>query len=185
MPINGDENALLYDSLLQNGQEQTFEKYLGYLNVWDFTATIIAALCGSLLASQYGFELNYWISIVSILVSFCVSLMLVKPSDKNKFDKSIKIKEYIKASLHFFRKQPDICLVMLSEMVTGAALNFIDEFWQLYLNRLEIPILYFGLFSAVIMITRLPGNLLTHVMKNRFRNRTMLLGVTAIFAIGF
>jgi MFS family permease len=55
---SGSENAMLYDSLLQNGQEQAFEKYLGRLNVCDFTAAIIAALCGSLLASRYGFELN-------------------------------------------------------------------------------------------------------------------------------
>lgn len=182
---SGSENAMLYDSLLQNGQEQAFEKYLGRLNVCDFTAAIIAALCGSLLASRYGFELNYWISFVSMLVSVCVSLMLVETAVKSKSDESTEIKEHIKASVRFFRKHPGVYLVMLSGMVTGAALSFIDEFWQLYLNRLEIPVLYSGLFSAAIMIVRLPGNIIAYVIKNRFRYRTILSGVTAIFAVGF
>jgi MFS family permease len=182
---SGSENAMLYDSLLQNGQEQAFEKYLGRLNVCDFTAAIIAALCGSLLASRYGFELNYWISFVSMLVSVCVSLMLVETAVKSKSDESTEIKEHIKASVRFFRKHPGVYLVVLSGMVTGAALSFIDEFWQLYLNRLEIPVLYSGLFSAAIMIVRLPGNIIAYVIKSRFRYRTILSGVTAIFAVGF
>ncbi|MFP3121830.1 MFS transporter [Ectobacillus funiculus] len=182
---SGSENAMLYDSLLQNGQEQAFEKYLGRLNVCDFTAAIIAALCGSLLASRYGFELNYWISFVSMLMSVCVSLMLVETAVKSKSDESTEIKEHIKASVRFFRKHPGVYLVVLSGMVTGAALSFIDEFWQLYLNRLEIPVLYSGLFSAAIMIVRLPGNIIAHVIKSRFRYRTILSGVTAIFAVGF
>jgi MFS family permease len=182
---SGSENAMLYDSLLQNGQEQAFEKYLGRLNVCDFTAAIIAALCGSLLASRYGFELNYWISFVSMLVSVCVSLMLVETAVKSKSAESIEIKEHIKSSVHVFRKHPGVYLVVLSGMVIGAALNFIDEFWQLYLHRLEVPVLYSGLFSAAIMIVRLPGNIVAHVIKSRFRYRTILSGVTVIFAVGF
>jgi MFS family permease len=182
---SGSENALLYDSLMQHGQEHTFEKYLGRLNVCDFTAIIIAALCGSLLANWYSFELNYWLSFTSMFVSVSVSLMLVEPAINSKFNDSIPFKEYVKASIQFFRIHPGVCIVVLSGMVTGAAINFIDEFWQLYVNRLEIPVLYFGLFSAVIMIVRLPGNIISHVIKNRFHNRTIILSVLAIFAVGF
>lgn len=51
---SGSENALLYDSLLENGMEKDFEKYLGRLNVCDFTAAILAALFGSFLANRLG-----------------------------------------------------------------------------------------------------------------------------------
>jgi MFS family permease len=182
---SGSENALLYDSLLLNGKEQFFEKYLGRMNVCTFTAAIIAALCGSLLASQFGFELNYWISLASALVSLCVSMMLVEPAVKSKTDEPIEIKEYIKASVLFFRKNRGVSLVVLSGMVTGAALSFIYEFWQLYLGKLEIPVVYFGLFSAGFMLLGLPGNMLAHVMKGRFSYRTLLSVVTAVFAAGF
>ncbi|MBN3546851.1 MFS transporter [Fictibacillus barbaricus] len=182
---SGSENALLYDSLLQDNKEQQFEKYLGRLNVCDYSSAIIAAICGSFFASKYGFEMNYWISVSSMLVSSCISLMLIEPAIKSKSDESIEISVYIKASINFFRKNQGVCLVVLSGMITGAALSFIDEFWQLYLNRLEIPVLYFGLYSAVIMVLRLPGNIIAYVMKRRFRYKTILTWVIAVFTVGF
>jgi MFS family permease len=183
---SGSLNALLYDSLLLNGKEQSFEKYLGRMNVCTFIAAIIAALCGSFLASRFGFELNYWISLASMLIALCLSLMLVEPAVKsNTGDGSIKIKEYITASLLFFRKNRGVSLVVLSGMVTGAALSFIYEFWQLYLEKLDFPVVYFGLFSAGFMLLGLPGNILAHAMKSQFNYRTMLSVVTAVFAAGF
>jgi MFS family permease len=182
---SGSQNALLYDSLLLNGKEQSFEKVLGRLNVFDFTSAIIAALCGSLLASRFDFELNYWISLVSILVSFIVTLALVEPAVKSITDESIEIKQYIKVSLQFFRKNRGVSLVLLSGMVTGAALSFIYEFWQLYLERLDIPVIYFGLFSAGFMLLGLPGSMFAYALKSRFSYRTLLSGVTAVIAVGF
>jgi MFS family permease len=182
---SGSENALLYDSLLSNGEAQSFEKYIGRLNMCDFSAAILAALSGSLMASRFGFELNYWVSFAGMFVSLCISLMLVEPDIKSKPDEPVAVKEYVKASVYFFRKNPGVCLVLLSGMVTGAALNFIDEFWQLYMSRLGIPVIYFGLFSAGLMFLRLPGNMFAYAIKNRFSYRTLLSGVVFVFASGF
>ncbi len=182
---SGSENALLYDSLKENGKEQAFEKYFGRLNVCDFISAIIAAMCGSFLASRFGFQLNYWISFVSSLVSVWMALLLIEPAGKSITNNSIEVRKYIKTSVTFFRKNPEVCLVVLSGMVIGAALSFIDEFWQLYLNRLKIPVLYFGLFSTVIMLLRLPGNIIAYHLKNRFRYRGILVSVTVVFSSGF
>lgn len=182
---SGSENALLYDSLMQSGKTESFEKCLGRLNACDFIAVILAALSGSLLASWFGFEFNYWISFVSMLISLYLSLLLVESDRKSEMNEPIAIKEYVKASVNFFRKNPGVRLVLLSGMVTGAALNFIDEFWQLYIHRLGIPVLYFGLFSSVFMFLRLPGSMFAHVMKKRFSYRRLLSGVIAVFAAGF
>jgi len=181
---SGSENALLYDSLLSNGDEHSFEKCLGRLNAWDFSAAILAALSGSLMASWSGFELNYWVSFAGMLVSLCISLRLVEREVKSKTDEPISIKEYVKASVHFFRKNQGVCLVLLSGMVTGAALNFIDEFWQLYISRLGVPVIYFGLFSAGLSFLRLPGNIFAYRIKNRMSYRTLLSGVVFVFTAG-
>jgi hypothetical protein len=111
--------------------------------------------------------------------------MLVEPVIKSDTSESIAIKEYVKTSIRFFYKNPGVCLVILSGMITGAALNFIDEFWQLYINRLGIPVIFFGVFSACLMFLRLPGNMFAYALKSRFRYRSLLLGVTALFAVGF
>src|SRR5262249_863345 len=69
--------------------------------------------------------------------------------------------------------------------ITGAAINYIDEFWQLYLNRLEIPLVSFGFFSAGLMLLRLPGSILSHLLIKKFRVKTLLLVVISCFTFGF
>lgn len=184
---SGAENALLYDSLLSDNKENYFEKYLGRLNAIDIISIIIAALSGSLLASRYGYEFNYWISLAGMIISLCLTFMLAEPPMRSNGDddQPIPFKTYIITSVRFFILHPGICLVVLSGMVTGAAIGFIDEFWQIYLERLGIPVIYFGLFSASMFLLRLPGNVLAYKLKSRFSDRVLLLGVTAVFALGF
>lgn len=85
----------------------------------------------------------------------------------------------------FFRGNPGICIVLLAGMATGACLDFLDEFWQLYLSRLGIPVEYYGVFLTVFVLLRLPGNMLASAMKNRFGYRHLLTGVIAVFTAGF
>ncbi len=182
---SGAENALLYDSLLKSGKEQSFEKHLGRLKMYEFLAIILAALSGSLMANRFGFEFNYWVSFVGMFISLCISLVLVEPDIQSEIDMPIPIKEYIKASVNFFGKNPSICIVLLSGMVIGSALNFIDEFWQLYISRLGVPVIYFGLFLAALSFLRLPGNIIAYAIKNRFSYRVLLSAVVFVFTVGF
>jgi MFS family permease len=184
---SGSENALLYDSLVLQGKASSFEKQLGRLNACDFVSAMLAALCGSLLASRFGLELNYWISLGSALITLLLSILLIEPpaAADTPEEEAIPFKQYVAVSLRFFRMNPGVSLVVLSSMVTGAAMSYIHEFWQLYVSRLEMPVVYFGLLSAAIMLLQLPGNLLAHALIERFSYRTLILIVTCIFAIGF
>ena len=182
---SGSENALLYDSLLSNGEEQSFEKCLGRLNALDFIAAIVAALSGSLMAGWRGFELNYWISCVSMLISLCISFTLVEPEVRSRTDVPVPIKEYVVASVSFFRSNHGVCLILLSAMIAGSAMNFIDEFWQLYASRLGIPVIYFGILSSVLSILRLPGNVLAYRIKEKVSYRKLISGIILVFAAGF
>jgi MFS family permease len=184
---SGSDHALLYDSLASAGKEQSFEKYVGRMNAIDIVSIMIAALCGSLLAGRFGFSFNYWLSFASMVVALVLTLMLIEPAGSKQLDEDeqIPLKLYLTASLRLFRNNKGVLLVVLSGMVTGAAVNFIDEFWQTYLDRTGIPVIYFGLFSAALFLVRLPGNILAYKLKSRFNYRFLLAGVTAVLALGF
>ena len=51
--VSGSEYALLYDSLKCHNKENTFEKVLGRLLAFDFSAVVLAGLSGSFLASRF------------------------------------------------------------------------------------------------------------------------------------
>jgi MFS family permease len=185
---SGSENALLYDSLLQHGREQLFEKHLGRMNALDFTAAILAALSGSWLAGRFGFELNYWISLGSAVLSLTISFFLKEPKAlqaASSTEKPLPVRQYVAGSLRFFRTRPDVRLVVLTGMVTGAAVSFMDEFWQIYMNRLHIPVAFFGTVSAAMILLRVPGSVLAYALIGRFRYRPLILGVTSVIAVGF
>lgn len=193
---SGAENALLYESLQLAGKESSFEKVLGRLVALDIAGTIAAALSGSLLAASFGFELNYWLSFASMTVCLAVTLTLTEPdkraiaSEEENVGQSGEpepgtMKQYVMASLRFFRSHPGAALVVLSGMLIGAAINFIDEFWQLYLDRLGIPLLVFGLFSSIMFLIRLPGSLLAYKLRNRFSYRTLIAVSLLVSAAGY
>ncbi|MBD2868784.1 MFS transporter [Paenibacillus arenilitoris] len=185
---SGAENALLYDSLLLQGKAASFEKQLGGLNACDFASAMLAALCGSLLANRFGLELNYWLSLASAAAALLLSFLLADPPAAGgdaEEEEPIPLKRYVTESLRFFRDNPGVSLVVASGMVTGTAIGFVDEFWQLYVNRLELPVAYFGVLSAGLMLLRLPGSLLAHALLGRFRYRTLIGMITALFVVGF
>ncbi|NJJ41710.1 MFS transporter [Paenibacillus apii] len=184
---SGAENALLYDSLKAAGREESFEQALGRLNAVDIASTMLAAMCGSVLAGRFGYGLNYWISLASSIAALFFTFMLVEPaaSGEAEREKGMPASASIADSVRFFRSNRGVLMVMLSGMVTGASLNFIDEFWQLYLDRVGIPPAAFGLFSASIFLLRLPGNILAYKLKSRLGSRLLLTAVTAVLAAGF
>ncbi|MFC0213672.1 MFS transporter [Paenibacillus chartarius] len=186
---SGAENALLYDTLLQHGQEARFERHLGRMQAIDLTAAVLAALCGSLLASRFELELNYWISACAAGIALCVTLLLAEPrsavSGEAAEPAAVGWGLAWTVPLRFFRKNPGVRSVVLCGIVAGAAMSYIYEFWQLYLERLNIEIAYFGLVSAVLMLIQLPGSIFAHRLKGRIRYRTLLTGIIAVFAAGF
>ncbi len=182
---SGSGNALLYDSLLLTNNEESFEKCLGRLNFSDFSALILAALSGSLLASRYPFELNYWLSSIGMFISLSISLTLVEPCIKSTLEEAIPIKRYVSTSIDFFRKNRGVSLVLLSGMVTGSTLTFLDEFWQIHVSRLGIHVVYFGLVSASMMFSRLPGSIFAYILKRKLSYKALFYAALSIFTIGF
>lgn len=185
--VSGAGNALLYDTLLHDGREKDFEKILGRLRALDITAITLAALSGSFMAVRWGFEFNYWISFVAMTLSLCLAFLLTEPLRSGMFteDESISIRTYVTASIGIFRQNPGIWLMVLCGIVMGASISFIDEFWQLYLDRMGIPVSWFGVFSATIFLLRVPGNILAYQLKTRWSERSFFAFATAVFAFGF
>lgn len=183
---SGSENALLYDTLQEQGKAPLFERTLGRLNACDFIAAILAALSGSFLAGKFGLELNYWISLSSAGIALILAFLLREPSRETEDDEtSIPVRTYVTESLRFFRRNPHVCLVMLSGMVIGASMSYIEEFWQLYASRLGMPVYFFGLLSAGIMLLQLPGNLLAYALVRRFSHRVIIAAIMVVITLGF
>lgn len=185
---SGSLNALLYDSLLAEGKgrEQNFEKIIGRCNSLDFAGALLAALSGSVLAKWYGFELNYILSAASMAIALWFTVLLKEPPIKAKQDgKKGGLMGYARSSLVFYRKNPKLMILIINAMAAGACVSYLDEFWQLYLNDIGFSVLYFGVFSGVISVSRIPGNLLASFFLQYYKADTIIIAVLGIAAAGF
>ena len=154
---SGAENALLYETLEQDGKKETFERTVGRLNVIGIVAAVLAAISGSLLATRVPFELNYMLSIVSLSIATACSVGLVEPR-RGASDERLTWAD-IGAGFRFIRQHRQLFIVTSLFVVTLSAFNFIDEFWQLYARDVELPIYWFGMMSTILLLIQIPGQL--------------------------
>ena len=183
---SGSENALLYDSLLHEGKQSDFEKLLGRLSAVDFSGSIIAAISGSVLANFFKFEFNYAISVISMCIAFVITLSLKEPPVLTKHENEISgIKQYTKQALSVFKSQPLVFLYCLTGATLGACMIYLDEFWQIILENIGIPVIFFGAVSALGSTLRIPGNLLAYKLKEKFKYKHILTSIIVVSLIGY
>lgn len=186
---SGAFNALLYDSLLTSKGEKSFEKVLGRINSFDFIGALLAALSGSVLAKLYGFEFNYILSAVSMFIALGFTILLREPPRINHQEKRQEklggLKDYFISSVSFYRNNPKLAFVIVHAMAIGACISYLDEFWQLYLDEIGFSIVFFGVFSAVVSLARIPGNLVTEYLIKYFKEESIILSILGITSGAF
>jgi MFS family permease len=184
---SGAWNALLYDSLLADKKQESFEKIVGRMNSLDFIAALLAALSGSVLAKYVGFEFNYIVSAASMFLGMVLTLLLKEPPRNRQLQKNEKSQAdfmvYVRKSITFYKTNPKVVTIITNAMGIAACITFLDEFWQLYLDDIGFSVLFFGLFSACISLARIPGNLLAAYLLIYFKAQSIilfLLGITTV-----
>ncbi|MFT4414315.1 MFS transporter [Fredinandcohnia humi] len=187
--VSGAMNALLYDSLAAGKQEDRFERIVGRINSIDFIAAILAALLGSVLGKRFGFEIPYILSAVSMFIAFVLTIFLHEPPREKLVHKTdvskVRIKDYVIQSFSFYRSHPRLVSLLLQAMTVSAGITYLDEFWQLYLYETGYTILFFGVFSALISLARIPGNLLAARLLCYLKADTIVLLVLSMISVGF
>lgn len=178
---SGSENAILYDSLKHHKKQESFEKVLGRLIAFDFTASIIACLAGSIIASKHNYVLNYWMSLISVSAALLCVLFLKETKLHTRKEKQSGFFDYIISAFKFLRHDKNTFIIILSGMIIAACVVYVDEFWQIYLDNLAIPIIFFGIFASLTSVARVPGSIFAFKLKSRMQYRTVF--ITLFFII--
>jgi MFS family permease len=181
---SGTSNALLYDTLKELGQTQEFEKLAGRIRAAKYAAHMTAALLGAVVASRYGLLSTYWLSLVSAVLSLIFSLTLVEPRLRTIEESVEADKGLTRQALAFLKESAAIRFVLFYGVVLGACLNYLDEFWQLYLDHVGVPIILWGLISGSTSLLIALGSLYAHRVKQRISYKVLFAFILLVFAAG-
>lgn len=165
---SGTCNALIYDSLKMLSKESSFEKISGRITFFDYTASMIAALIGSYVAYNNGNISTYRLSLISLIIAFIITLFITEPSGIMAESKTTSYIHCISEAYIFLKKRSAIRFVLLFGIITTAVFTYIDEFWQVYLNELNIPVYLFGIISSIRMISSSISGLYAYALKKYF-----------------
>lgn len=164
---SGATNALIYDSLKSTGHEGQFEKVLGRMKVFEYTSHMICGVIGGIIASRMPLVTTYWMSLAGIVLAVFEALSLKEERDASHAGNVYGIKEWQEIS-HFIFNERSLRYVAVVGMISAGALNYMDEFWQLYLQALEVPIVLFGVFEVAAFGAVAIGGAIAYRFKEKF-----------------
>jgi MFS family permease len=180
---SGTSNALVYDSLKMLDKEQSFEKVSGRIGFFDYAASMIAALIGSYIAYKNNYVTTYWLSLISVAICCIVAFLLTEPVSLSQEEKTESYSECIKESFKFLKDHQSIRFVLLFGIVVSSIFVYIDEFWQIYLNEINIPIFLFGAISSARMLSASVSGIYAYKLKNKYSYKYIFSVLIVIFIL--
>ena len=112
---SGNNDALLYNTLSETGNEDSFHNYLGKTTSMFQLSAGISALIGGVIAGVY-FPAVFWLSALSQVVCFILSLKIIEPRFKR--NESGNVYNHLQKSIKYFIKNPKLRLLSISSIFT-------------------------------------------------------------------
>ncbi|MFN8578306.1 MAG: MFS transporter [Candidatus Sericytochromatia bacterium] len=173
---SGSMNALLYNSLKSENLENDFEKIIGRQNIFGVISASIAGLTGSYIADKYGFTMNYYLSIISYFICLIVSFSLVEPKiNDNEFKDEEDEKFDFKNIISFFNENSEVKLLGFYNIIFGALIVYIEEYYQIYLKEINFPVYLFGFVLLIIFICDGISHLYSYKFKKLANNKYLFI----------
>lgn len=182
--ISGADSALVYDSLLQLGQENEYKKIEGRLRSVGSFSEGLASILGGFLA-VISLRLPLVAQTVIMFFSIPVAFSLVEPPRK-KLDSSenqfLNILKIVKYSLN---DHAEIKWLIIYSALVGASTLTMVWFIQPYLQMVGLPLALFGMFWATMQFSVSGFSLLAHKFEALLGRRTALISLVLLPVLGY
>lgn len=142
---SGNNDALLHDTLADDGLENEYDMHLGETSYPEQLALGISAILGGVIAS-YSFVYLMWLSVISQIGMLYVSYLFVEPRLHTKADSNIY--KHLHEAIHLFFNNKKLRLLSLGSMFGFAFGENKYQFRSAFVSTLW-PIWAIGLSSVL------------------------------------
>lgn len=151
---SGADQALLYDTLKSQGREAESKKIMGRADALMLAGMMVAAPIGSLIAAQFGLNAPQLATAIPMLIAAGIAWTIPEPRI-HLGSESLRYLDIIKQGFKTITHNPVIRTLAFDSVVVSAAAYFVVWFYQPFMKELGIPILYFGLAHAALLISEI------------------------------
>ncbi len=142
---SGNNDALLYDTLADDGKEAEYKEHLGKTNSTEFTGLTISAVIGSVIAN-FSFIYVMWLAVVSQVILLFVSYKFLEPRFHHKEDTNIYA--HLREALALFISNKKLRLLSLATMLDNGLSELAYQFRGAFYITIW-PIWALGIASVV------------------------------------
>ena len=177
---SGTSNSLYYDSLKQVNQEADFEKHIGFCGLLSSLSSGLGAIIGSFTAIKFGYTFNVYLSLFSVLISVIVAFTLIEPKKSEEFSEESK-KIPLKEIISFYKSDYLLFYITIISISMMASISYVDEYWQIYFEKVGVPLYLFGIYSVSRESLSSLSNFLAYKVKEKFSLKNIFF-VSFIFS---
>ena len=181
--ISGADSAMLYDSLLEKGEEKKYTRFEGRITSLGNLAEAIAGIAGGLLA---GITLRapYLAQIFVAFIALPAAITLVEPARKIPLIKA-GVKEIIHiARFALFIDRP-LRRNILFSAITGTATLTMAWFAQPFFEYTRIDIAWFGILWTTLNLTVALTSYTAHRLEKRLGQRGSILLIALLIPLAY
>jgi len=151
---SGADTALVYDSLIQTGEEKGSKKILNRVESIGLFAMVFAAPLGSLVAKYIGVRWAMILSVIPISFSIVIALTFTEPPVVRKTEEKDYFK-ILRSGLAYFRGHRILRLLTIDYVAIMTLSFFLIWVYQVVLKSLDFPLEYYGFVHAGIVIAEI------------------------------
>lgn len=181
--ISGADSAMLYDSLLEKGEEKKYTRFEGRITSIGNIAEAAAGIIGGVLAG-ITLRVPYIAQTFVALIALPAAITLVEPARKVPLIKA-SLKEVVQiARFALFRDKP-LRRTILFSAITGTATLTMAWFAQPYFEYAQIDIVWFGLLWTSLNLTVAFTSYTAHFVEQKLGQRRSIFLISLLIPIGY
>ncbi|MEJ2296154.1 MAG: MFS transporter, partial [Candidatus Lokiarchaeota archaeon] len=151
--ISGTNQAFLYDTLIKMGRSEQLSKYTARNRSFALFGITLSAPLGSLIGSVISLNLVIILMFIPFSIAMMISFSLKEPIVEHEDSKAQNYMQVIKTGFKELNNNK-ILRILAFDLVIGESLVFFLLWtYQVYLEKLNVPLEFFGLISASMTIT--------------------------------
>ncbi|MGW8314315.1 MAG: MFS transporter [Bacteroidales bacterium] len=181
--VSGADSAMLYDSLLEKGEEKKYTRYEGRITSLGNVAEAIAGIIGGLLAG-ITLRVPYIAQSFVAFIALPAALTLTEPSRTVPLIKA-GILEILRIARFAMIQDRVLRRNILFSAVTGTATLTMAWFAQPFFEHAGIDIKWFGILWTTLNLTVAITSYTAHQVETRLGQRRSVLLIACFLPVGY
>ncbi|MBU1178442.1 MFS transporter [Patescibacteria group bacterium] len=169
---SGNQQSFIYDSLKEEGKEKYYKKTIGtFYALWPLGISLGSIVGGYMAKISLATPVAY--SFIPTIIAFFLVLFLQEP--KYQKPENTNVFQHIGTSCKTILKSKQLLILVIGWLLLMSLGESMHLLKPIFLEFKEIPIEYFGYFSALVFGFSAISHYIAHDVSEKFGNKRVLI----------